>query len=181
MEKLLKESIKSEPSKNQSSIKEKFSLYEIKLLNQRLNSHSQRIHKLQDKLAQILSNHKHYLKIRLPDVLKREKARARYSAELDQARNLLKSLNKKRFTFLSNSKDEEKRRNRYIGMFTHVEMERLRRLLDIDHSHDYFLYRKENYENLKDKHVVLLNENEKRKLHHILNKKLLTKLKTLIY
>jgi hypothetical protein len=66
-------------------------------------------------------------------------------------------------------------------MFTHVEMERLRRLLDIDHSHDYFLYRKENYENLKDKHVVLLNENEKRKLHHILNKKLLTKLKTLIY
>lgn len=144
---------------------------DIKLLNQRLDSHSRRINKLQDKLAQIISNQKHYLKLRLPDVLRKEKTRVAFSAELDHARKLLRSLDKQRFTFLSNSKDEEKRKNRYIGMFTHVEMGRLRRLLDIDHSFDYILYRKDNYKNLKDKHVLLLDEGEKRKLKYILRKR----------
>lgn len=150
--------------------KSRFTAQNIELLNQRLNSQSQRIRKLQEKLSQIISNYKHYLKYRLPDVLKREKARVNFAAELYQARNLLKSLNKQRFTFLSNSKNEEKRKQRYIGMFTHIELQRLRRLLDIDHSIDYILYRKENYKNLKNKHVVLLDEDEKRKLKYILTK-----------
>lgn len=114
--------------------KQKIYHRDIKLTNQRLDSHSRRISKLQDKLAQIISNQRHYLKFRLPDVLKKEKARTSFATELNQARILLKSLNKQRFTFLSNSKDEEKRKNRYIGMFTHVEMQRLRNLLGINHS-----------------------------------------------
>lgn len=150
--------------------KEKSLPIDISLFNQRLDSQSKRITKLQEKLAQILSNQKHYLKVRLPDVLKREKVRVNFAAELEQARKLLKSLDKKRFTFLSNSKNKEKREQRHIGMFTQIELQRLRRLLDIDHSYDYFLYRKENYDKLKDRHVILLNEQEKRKLFYILRK-----------
>ena len=161
-------------SKGQSSTKEKITQgtvsSDIKLLNQRLNSQSLRIRKFQEKLAQIVSNQRHYLKLRLPNVLKKEEARVNFATELTQARKLLKSLGKQRFTFLSNSKNEEKRKSRYIGMFTHEEMQRLRRLLDIDHSIDYLLYRKENYKNLKDKHVLLLDESEKRKLKYILTK-----------
>lgn len=143
---------------------------DIKLLNQRLDSHSRRIKKLSDKLSQIVSNQQHYLKLRLPDVLKREKTRASFSHELILARQLLKSLNKQRFAFLSNSKNEEKRKDRYIGMFTHIEMQRLRRLLDVDHSIDYLLYRKENYADLKGKHVLFLDEKEKNQLRYLLNK-----------
>lgn len=141
-------------------------------LSQRLDSQSRRINKLQDKLAQILSNHEHYLKIRLPAVLKREEARTCYSQELYQARLLLKSLNKQRFVFLSNSKDKEKRTQRFIGMFTHVELQRLRRLLNVDHSFEYMLYRKDGYEKLKNKHILMLDEKEKRKLEYLLKKSL---------
>lgn len=157
-------------SKGTKRNQQKFFSIETKLLNQRLNSQSKRIRKLQEKLSQIISNQKHYLKIRLPDVLKREKIRVNFAAELEQARKLLKSLNKQRFTFLSNSKDAEKRKNRYIGMFTHEEMLRLRRFFNIDHSTDYLLYRKDSYEKTKDRHVLFLNEKEKRKLKYILTK-----------
>lgn len=161
----------TEEPKGQSPKKEKkYSLSDIKLLNQRLNSQSKRIRNLQKKLTQILSNQKHYLKIRLPDVLKREKRKVEFSQELQKAKRVLKTFGKNTFSFLSKSKDINKRNERHIGLFTYIEMQRLRQFLKTSHSQDYVLY-KHQKGILKDRHLIFFTENEIKKLRNLLQKK----------
>lgn len=167
-----KEGSNYDKSNTDSTVKKSMiTKYAEQRLNERLDSQSKRIRDLQEKLSQIISNNKYYAKHRLPDVLKREKAKVSFSTELNKARVILKSLGKNRFMFASNSKDPKKREERYIGMFTHLEMTKLRRFLESDLSLMYTLYRAKQYKHLKDKQLLFITTEEAVKLHNFLKSK----------
>lgn len=119
--------------KNKEPQKHKFNAaQEIRRLNDRLDSQSNRISELNTKLSNICNNQKHYLSKRLPKVLEREEARSGFVNEYNKVKTILKEFGKQRFFVASNSKNPDLKKQRYIGMFTHVEMQRLRRLLAKD-------------------------------------------------
>lgn len=139
--------------------------YEIKRLNERLDSQSLRIKSLRNKIGLIISNHKYYVNKRLPSVLKRERAKMKFSRALERMTQLL---NKQKLPLAAKQRESQRDKPRYIGFFTHVEMQRLRRFLAGDHSRDYMLYRSGRYDSLKNKHLVFLKTNELRKLRKTL-------------
>lgn len=153
----------------------KHSSTEIKRLHDRIDSQSKRINKLQKKLAQIISNQGHYLRVRLPNVLKNEERKATFSEQLKKAETILKAFNRNNLSFVSTSKDTKKRNSRSIGLFTHTEMQRLRRFLDSDHRHDYNLYRADKNPNLKNKQLLFFTKSESAKLKNFLKIKRITK------
>ena len=131
---IVEESIKSDSIKDSQETQKPDKRYfnatkEIKLLNDRLDSQSKRINKLQSKLAQTLVNQRYYMQKRLPLVLERERAKIGFSEALRRAEQVLRVFDKNRLFLMSNSRNKELKKERYIGMFTHVEMQRLRNLL----------------------------------------------------
>jgi tRNA U38,U39,U40 pseudouridine synthase TruA len=115
-----------------TDVRRALTMKDYKYFKNRLDSQSRRIEKLQSKLAQIISNHRYYVQKRLPAVLEREQTKVRFSVVLKKAEQVLRSFGKHHFTLLSKSKDSQKRQDRFVGLFTHVEMQRLRRLLQSD-------------------------------------------------
>lgn len=126
------QNIKRELKKDTRQLKRHLTEKDATYFKNRLDSQSRRIEKLQRKLAQIQVNHRYYINKRLPDVLKREKAKIQFSVLLQKAERLLRAFGKTNLAITSNSKDPEKRQQRSVGLFTHVEMQRLRRLLTQD-------------------------------------------------
>lgn len=143
---------------------------DIALIKHRLNSQSRRIKKFRTKLDQIISNQKHYIQKRLPQVIARARAHASFTNELERARKILSAFGRDQFSVVSRSKDKKKREQRYVGLFTHVELQRLRRLLETDHSYTYRFYRTA-AEELKDKNIIVVDKTEAQRLRYLLKKK----------
>lgn len=123
----LVKSVYSEPYYIEEKHKKNLSLQD---LENRINSQSKRINKLQQKLNQIVNNQRYYINKRLPDILKREKAKADFVDVYKHATNILKAFTEKdKISFLSKSKDPELKETRYIGLFTNGEMYKLRLFL----------------------------------------------------
>lgn len=107
-------------------------LKDLRNLQDRLDSQSKRIRKIHTKLANIIENHRYYVSKRLPKVIERENSRIGFTKEFNRAKTILRAFGKENFVMTSTSKNADMRKDRYIGMFTHVEMQRLRRLLAKD-------------------------------------------------
>jgi hypothetical protein len=138
----------------------------LKQLTNRINSQSKRIRKLNQKLARIETYRKYYQKHRLDKVIEREKTKSSFCGEMKRATKVLSHFRKN--FFISNiSKSRTKKR--YIGLFTHVEMQRLRKFLNENHKNEYFAYRYKNYSVNKNKGFFLLTNKEKHKLKRMLN------------
>lgn len=105
---------------------------DLNYIKQRLNSHSKRIEKVHSKLAQIIENQRYYINKRLPGILERAKVRGTFTNEYKRVKEILSTFGKEHFVIVSNSKNGNLKKQRYIGMFTHVEMQRLRRFLAKD-------------------------------------------------
>lgn len=100
-----------------------------KYLEKRINSQSRRIHKLQIKFANYVTNHQDYVRKRLPDVIKREKIKADYLHNAMVSMGYLKkTLRQIRFTpHLLGRKDGIKL---YPIFLTHSDRIKLQKFLD---------------------------------------------------
>lgn len=105
---------------------------DLNCIKNRLDSQSRRIEKMHSKLAQIVENQRYYINKRLPGILERAKVRGTFTNEYKRVKEILSTFGKENFIIVSNSKNGNLKKQRYIGMFTHVEMQRLRRFLEKD-------------------------------------------------
>jgi len=110
----------------------KLTIKDLHCLQNRLDSQSKRIEKMHSKLAQIVTNQRYYINKRLPGILQRAKIRSTFTNEYKRVKNILSTFGKEHFVIISTSKNGDIKKRRYIGMFTHVEMQRLRRFLEKD-------------------------------------------------
>jgi hypothetical protein len=134
-------------------------------LPERLESLSKRIRKVGRKIDNVISSHDHYIKKRLPSVLKRQKIK---DSMFKSYASLMKQFKKNKFIQLSSHN-----RLRRVGLFTWVEMRRLRNLLKAYHSFDYHLLnifqKNSKLPCQKRRHLVLLTDYEIHKLKRWLN------------
>ncbi len=121
------------PKLVESIYSEPYYVKEAKTLAQlyvRLDNQSQQIKKLRDRLTQIIANQRYYIQKRLPQVLEREKIKQKFNKTYFQATQVLRAFtDKDRISFISRSKDPEKKEKRYIGLFTNGEIHKLRLFL----------------------------------------------------
>ena len=144
---------------------------EIRYLSKRINSLSGRMRQLHKRIADIVSSRRHYLKYRLPGVLENEKAKIQ---TLKDFLNLASRLKKLKIVAFHLQGHQKQGRQRYIGIFTHVEMTRLKNLLEKYHQFDYpfmqALQRNTKYPKLKRKGLIFLTKSQKSKLKRFLEK-----------
>lgn len=96
----------------------------------RLDKQAQQIKALWLKVSQILSNQRYYINKRLPKVLEREKIKQKFNNTYLHATQVLKAFTEKdKISFVSRSKDPNRKESRYIGLFTNGEMHKLRLFL----------------------------------------------------
>ncbi len=96
----------------------------------RIDKQAQQIKALRLKVSQILSNQRYYINKRLPKILKREEIKQKFNSTYLHATQILKAFTEKdKISFISRSKDPERKEKRYIGLFTNGEMHKLRLFL----------------------------------------------------
>lgn len=101
----------------------------LKYLPEKFDCLSRRITKQNKKIDNVIDSHQYYIAKRLPFVLKHQKEKKDLWKEYQNVKNFLKRFRKQHFVTMSPSKNPNLRKERYIGLFTHVEMTKLRRFL----------------------------------------------------
>lgn len=140
-------------------------------IKNRLDSQSKRIRALNDHIMQNISNQRYYLNKRLPNVLKKERARQSFTDAFKKTKVLLGLFTKRQVGYLTKkTRDSQNDKPRYIGLFSNVEMHRLRQFLLGDHSQDYMLYRGNSYKKHKNKHLAFFTTSEIRRIRRLVNK-----------
>ena len=148
-----------------------------KLVKKLVNSkklHSLRIRKLNKLYNSAIAIRKYYISKKLPIRLQKDKERINMFKKTAYILEQFKKCDISRFS------SSNKVTKRYLGFFTHEEIEKLRRLLSAKHNFANESFHDLRYEEYSKRNLILLSKDDTKKLINLLEKSCLQQIQDVI-